>query len=143
MAHRGAWIPGPAMQEARHWHAVAAVPANGRIYALGGWALEDTKVWGLAAPLPLFFLAPLCFFSCPYAGFRCCMSRCRLPFTLGTSLYIFFILKIKHENVMRRSGMGGEGGTTRCGAKTRVCSRTSSRLTPGDPPGSFHCVCFR
>jgi hypothetical protein len=35
------------MQEARHWHAVAAVPANGRIYALGGWALEDAKVGGL------------------------------------------------------------------------------------------------
>ena len=42
---RGQWIAGPDMQEARHWHAVAAVPANGRVYALGGWATEVVEMW--------------------------------------------------------------------------------------------------
>ena len=70
------------MQEARHWHAGAAVPANGRIYALGGWALEDAKVWGLAAPLTLFFLIPLFFLAHSHVVVE--RSSMKL-FTSGTS----------------------------------------------------------
>ena len=43
--HSCKWISGPRMEEARHWHAVASVPANNRIYALGGWALTTVKEW--------------------------------------------------------------------------------------------------
>jgi hypothetical protein len=42
---RGTWVAGPEMQEARHWHAVAAVPGNGRMYATGGWATEIVQEW--------------------------------------------------------------------------------------------------
>jgi hypothetical protein len=77
------------MQEARHWHAVAAVPANGRIYALGGWALEDAKVGGLVCvcvcvcvyththrPSPSLLPRPS-LLSCPCAEFRCSVHLCR------------------------------------------------------------------
>jgi hypothetical protein len=41
----GRWVGGPRLGEARHWHAVAAVPSNGRMYALGGWAVETMPEW--------------------------------------------------------------------------------------------------